>query len=578
MRRFITSIALLGAFFIIPSLEVSASWLIDHERFHTSVHGQMDCLECHQDKTGTGDHPDPGSVNKTVHAFFNVEQCVDCHDSALEELESGNHGNGTGKVSKEDSSCIQCHDPHTTMSSGSENIDFSAPVSEKCAVCHEVQTDLPPVAAQEAVCAECHLIPIKGTDKRAAMVQDLCFYCHGTDGKTGHHPVIDVPAYSSTPHSEMSCLTCHPFSAGFNHAGQPTADCKTCHLSHNKKTIRDPHVTVSCEACHLEGAWAVRDGLTGQILGKTVKSSETQVHHMALPDDETSCSRCHFRGNSVGAAAHILPAKGVFCMPCHSATLSVEDTVSMITLILFALGIAVLGTYLFTGSRLAGQQGQQDHGHTKGSGIKDMIKVMIVEGLFQRRLFLRSRARWMIHSLIFHAFLFRFFWGLFALAASSWESQWGGLSFMLNKNDSITALVFDVTGCMMLLGLILFVFLKHSKMKHINFDGFPKLDWPAFILLGGLIVVGFVLEGLRIAMTGSPPGAEYALVGYFIGWILPDVDFTVIYGWIWYAHAILTGCLVVYLPFSRLRHIVLVPLALAITANSKKGHNRRPPQ
>ena len=32
-------------------------------------------------------------------------------------------------------------------------------------------------------------------------------------------------------------------------------------------------------------------------------------------------------------------------------------------------------------------------------------------------------------------------------------------------------------------------------------------------LLGAIVVVGFVLEGMRIAMTGYPPGSAYALVG-----------------------------------------------------------------
>ena len=39
-----------------------------------------------------------------------------------------------------------------------------------------------------------------------------------------------------------------------------------------------------------------------------------------------------------------------------------------------------------------------------------------------------------------------------------------------------------------------------------------------------------------------------------------------IYGYVWYIHAVLTGAFVAYLPFSRMFHIVLAPVLLAVNA------------
>ncbi len=95
----------------------------------------------------------------------------------------------------------------------------------------------------------------------------------------------------------------------------------------------------------------------------------------------------------------------------------------------------------------------------------------------------------------------------------------------------------------------------------------PKPDWPAFCLLAGIIMVGFILEGMRIAMTGTPASAAYAFVGFSISRLFsrPSV-LSNLYAYGWYLHAILTGIFIVYLPFSRLLHVILSPVVLAWNA------------
>jgi len=74
------------------------------------------------------------------------------------------------------------------------------------------------------------------------------------------------------------------------------------------------------------------------------------------------------------------------------------------------------------------------------------------------------------------------------------------------------------------------------------------------------MVVGFVLEGLRIAMTGYPPGSAYAFVGDGLSRVFYGATgLDDLYGYVWYGHAILTGLFVAYLPFSRMFHIILAP-------------------
>jgi nitrate reductase gamma subunit len=89
-------------------------------------------------------------------------------------------------------------------------------------------------------------------------------------------------------------------------------------------------------------------------------------------------------------------------------------------------------------------------------------------------------------------------------------------------------------------------------------------------LLGTIIVVGFILEAMRISMTGSPKGSEYAFMGYCISRIINGANLTDLYGTVWYIHSIFTAAFVSYLPFSRMLHVIIAPISLAISAYSRE--------
>jgi nitrate reductase gamma subunit len=51
--------------------------------------------------------------------------------------------------------------------------------------------------------------------------------------------------------------------------------------------------------------------------------------------------------------------------------------------------------------------------------------------------------------------------------------------------------------------------------------------------------------------------------------MLAGFELTGIYGYVWYLHAILTGAFLVYLPFSRMFHMIMAPVGLAMNAADK---------
>jgi len=279
----------------------------------------------------------------------------------------------------------------------------------------------------------------------------------------------------------------------------------------------------------------------------------------------------------------ILPAKSLICMPCHAATFSAGDPISALALVGFALGLCVVASVWFTGT-VRPQAGPVAGADRRARTdffprVVAVLRALFLDGLLQRRLFIRSRFRWIIHALIFWPFLARFSWGLAALVGSlAWPSHawvWN----MLDKNWPLTAFVFDLTGLMVISGVILAVLRRRISRDEVVIEGLPERDWLAAGLLGGIVIVGFLLEGARMAMTGPASGAHWAFVGWALSFIWRGIGgLTEIYGYMWYLHAFLTGAFLLYLPFSGLFHMVMAPLVMVLNAADRFHDHQHDPQ
>lgn len=572
-----------------------ASWFIDARRFHISTHGQISCLDCHGDAAQRGLHPNPDDVNKDLGDFFRADQCASCHDDVMEDLDNGFHGSTKVNERKEYARCIRCHDPHYQIRETNPmgQFDPSTPRSMQCGACHESREVLPELSPEDETCMACHGSVAPEDPRGTERVSRFCFHCHGQTEKGEKAiapmkgPSIDVTEYGASTHDHLSCLSCHPQAAQFKHASQRLGDCRRCHLPHDEKVARDAHRGVACEACHLSGIEPVRDPESRLVLWRIDRKPgiASKVHNMTTMRDEDSCQRCHFRGNTVGAAAVVLPAKSIMCMPCHAGTASVGDPITVVSLVLFLLGLLTLSSVWFSGASVGGIEAGIGTGVLKlvltatrrlfSSKVLSIFKALVLDILLQRRLWRQSRTRWLIHSLIFLPFVFRFIWGLAALLCSLWAPERSLAWIMLDKNHPVCAFLFDLTGVMVIFGVIL-ALLRRGLTRSDRLAGLPRQDLLALSLMGCIIIVGFILEGMRIAMTGSPDGAEYAFLGNGIGLLLTGASgLTDKYGCVWYLHAILTGAFVAYLPFSRMFHIIMAPLVLIMNAASGDENGQR---
>ena len=564
---------------------VLAGWFVDPARFHISAHGQMGCLECHDDVADLEKHPDPSAVTRSPRSDFETDKCAMCHDQVMADLEEGNHGRKSAVDPVLYENCVLCHDPHYVSRQGdNQQGKFlpGVPKQTQCGACHEEQKALPPPEEEEAECLKCHQPESREGPAGIAAVSFICRECHfgkKSDDRSAL-PLIDPAAYLKTAHAKESCLTCHPQAAGYNHDRQKPGDCLQCHTRHDEKTAHDAHLTVACQACHLPGAVPHRDFATKKIGWSLVKDREgpSRVHEFSTSGDEETCRRCHFSGNRIGAAAFVLPPKSIICMPCHAATFSTGDPISLVSLLVFLIGLVSAALFWFSGTLAgpgskAGQAAGAVLSAVFSARIWSILKALAVDGLFQRRLYKYSPARWAIHTLIFWPFVFRFVWGLTALGLTLWwpENSLGWI--LVNKNHPLPALLFDLSGISILAGAALAMARRFLAGKRDGIVNLPSQDRLALALMGGIVAVGFLLEGMRIAMTSAPGQAHFAFIGYAVSLFLRGMNgLSEVYGYVWYGHAVLTGAFLAYLPFSRMFHILMGPLAIAVKAATRERH------
>jgi nitrate reductase gamma subunit len=323
----------------------------------------------------------------------------------------------------------------------------------------------------------------------------------------------------------------------------------------------------------------MKDPKTGRIVLKKVKDGvplKMTSHRLVDFKDHKACEKCHFKDNRLGAPIRILPAKSLICIGCHSATVSAKDFISIVSLLLFLIGILLTLSYWFQGT--VGDPSFSTHEKISyvsekvwqtifSRRVLTVLKVFVVDILFLRRILKESLSRWSVHSLIYLPFFLRFFIGLILLILSKAFPMSPAVALLLDKNHPVMAFTFDFLGLCIIIGIIGATMRRlQSKPKKALATG---QDFVVLSLIGAILLTGFIVEGMRILLTGIPASmALSSFLGYPLSSFLNlfPIRWEVTYPYGWYLHALLTGALIAYLPFSKMFHILVNPLVFMIKA------------
>lgn len=451
--------------------------------------------------------------------------------------------------------------------------------------------------AKPLVCLDCHRAPNINTNEGVFTSNAFCYDCHREKTCTrkidGSEVTLQVTPEvfnkNQTQHQFTACIQCHADVARSPHKTTTGAACLECHSVHGEGTTHDPHLRVSCQACHFKSQSVELDPNNDRIQLARFDLNSTPIrladHALADVSDLKSCEKCHFAGNRVGAPAAVLPSKSALCILCHNSPLSMGHPIFGFALLVFLAGVLATLRFWYQGS----VQGEENSLHRKISlssesiwnlifskRIFSLLKMFVLDIVFQRRILKESVGRWSMHSLIFSAILMRFFLSLFTAILFYFHPDGDWAQALIDKNNPFTAFANDLLGLFILLG-ILWAAAQRFIIKP-NHVATEIQDNIALAIIGALILLGFFLEGARILSTGiADQSAMYSFIGYPLSKFLalPGWNWTSIYPYLWYAHGIVSALFVAYLPFGKMRHIFNTPLSYALEEVSGVRNEKR---
>jgi cytochrome b subunit of formate dehydrogenase len=449
-------------------------------------------------------------------------------------------------------------------------------------------TDEELMEAEKKLCWRCHRQPNLNSNEGITASILLCMDCHGrkdVEKKVDGRPVslyLDEKEYGKTVHRRIACVECHDGIATSPHRTS-VIECASCHGYHGEGKAHDPHRSVNCEACHHESKEVIKDPKTGRVVLMTVKEGaplKLTSHRLADFKKNKACEKCHFTGNKLGAPIRVLPAKSLICIECHSASISLNDPVSIIAFILFLGGVAItlslwskgtLGAPTYSTQEKISYLAEKIWQVVFSRKILTLLKVFVVDVLLLRGILKESLSRWTIHSFIYLPFFLRFFIGLILLIISKCFPMSPSVAMLLDKNYPPIAFTYDLLGLCVIIGIAGATMRRFQK----TFQNRPSggQDIIVLALLGAILVTGLLVEGLRILLTAIPPSVALpSFIGYPFSLLLGLFPFRWewVYPYGWYVHAILTGLFIIYLPFSKMFHIFVSPMVLFINSVTKE--------
>ncbi len=291
---------------------------IDEEVYTSSIHGNLDCTDCHSELADVEEEHEEELENTT---------CSDCHADVEEQWLKSVHAPGNAMVDYDLPGCPDCHGKHDILSGDDvRSRIFKLNIPATCGECHaskEITSRHPNLGSEvnseyeegihgivlfksgmifSAVCNDCHGSHsiFSASDERSSAnrsrINDTCSSCHAG--------IVNV--YINSIHGKH-------FAAGSEEA--PT--CASCHGTHRIDRAMDKGflitVTERCSGCHKEKSDTFKNTYHGQVTGmgysEAAQCPDCHGAHGILPKEDpasminpnnlqATCGACHPGANS----------------------------------------------------------------------------------------------------------------------------------------------------------------------------------------------------------------------------------------------------------------------------------------
>ncbi len=212
-----------------------------------------------------------------------------------------------------------------------------------------------------------------------------------------------------------------------------------------------------------------------------------------------------------------------------------------------------------------------------------LVLGLFLDVIFQFKLLRQRPLKWFVHALIFWGFILLFIVSaIFALISKlppifSYQAGMNRFVDIFSDPDNRwRALATDGLSLIIAAGIAL-AFIKGfaQKRKIKMFEG-PDIFLICFIAL--MLLGGWLTEAGRFLAEGTPYYiAKFGFIGYWFSLLLKMIAagktaefWTQAHNWIWHIHLVSVWLFFIYIPFSKLTHIIFSSVAGSVNSMQKR--------
>ncbi|MEJ2633734.1 MAG: cytochrome b/b6 domain-containing protein [Calditrichia bacterium] len=340
------------------------SMFVSGDTFSHSIHGDLSCVDCHQDLEGVEEFPHAEELQPV--------NCGNCHDDVAEEYAQSMHGLKFINMEQLAPKCYDCHTKHDILpASNPQSSVYFQNLPNTCSACHERNIVSTADSLQPPRVREEYLMGVHGRlvseGVESAPTCDNCHPAHNIRKRIDPQSTIykmNVGATCGECHvDELSEYSESIHARALRHGMLESATCTDCHGEHNIASPDSAYLTAShdaCIECHNNPKVIKKYGLPATVVstyedsyhGRSVQLGQKNAatcgschgNHVILPADEpfstinknnlvSTCSKCHTDVTPAFAASYT-----------HEAMLIRGNPVNYyITLIYVILIVSVIG-------------------------------------------------------------------------------------------------------------------------------------------------------------------------------------------------------------------------------------------
>jgi len=209
-------------------------------------------------------------------------------------------------------------------------------------------------------------------------------------------------------------------------------------------------------------------------------------------------------------------------------------------------------------------------------GDKPVLRFLRALGIDFGQILVGRTSPGKLHAAWFWGFGLLFIGTLIVMAQADFASPVLGLVFMKGGFYDWYSLVLDIAGVVAIVALLSLA-VRRFALKPKNLQTKVE-DWLVHLLFTLIIVTGFLIEGLRMAVTEigvNPSLAAWSPVGRLVAGLFAGIDpaaAKTVHAALWWFHFALALGFIVALPRSKLRHILTTALNAYFAPHEPKGY------